>query len=114
MFKPAAAAQMTTPCMLLSPTETSVLGVVKKEYTESGRFSCNWKSYGGTEVTSNGVLAVMDTATVVCWYDPAIRANCRVKRLTDGAVYEIANEPENIEQRNMLLQFKVQRVTGGA
>lgn len=122
MFKPAAAQQMTTPCMLLSPVESNVLGVVKKEYEESERFNCNWKSYGGTEVINNGVLTVEDTAQLVCWYSPAIRANCRVVRLADGkdadgkwrAVYEIVSEPENIEQRNMFLQFKVQRVKGGA
>lgn len=115
MFKPVAAQQMTTPCMLLSPVERNVLGVVKKEYEKDGqRFNCNWKSYGGTEVINNDVLTIEDTATLVCWYNPLIRANCRVKRLTDGAVYEIVGEPENIEQRNMLLQFKVQRVKGGA
>lgn len=123
MFKPAAAAQMATPCMLLSPVERNVLGVVKKDYVQDGeRFNCNWKSYGGTEVTNNGVLTIEDTATVVCWYNPAISASCRVVRLADGkddagnwrAVYEIVSEPENIEQRNMLLQFKVRRVKGGA
>lgn len=122
MFKPAAASQMTTPCMLLSTTESNVLGVVKKDYAESERFNCNWKSYGGTEVANNGILTIEDTATLVCWYSPLIRANCRVVRLADGkdeagkwrAVYEIVSEPENIEQRNMFLQFKVQRVKGGA
>lgn len=123
MFKPIAAAQMTTPCMLLSPVESNVLGVVKKDYEKDGlRFNCNWKSYGGTEVINNDVLTIEDTATLVCWYTPLIRASCRVVRLADGkdeagkwrAVYEIVSEPENIEQRNMLMQFKVQRVKGGA
>ena len=114
MFKPIAANQMTTPCMLLSPTESSVLGVIKKEYAEKGQFNCNWKSYGGTEVVTNNVLTIEDTAMLVCWFNPDIQARCRVKRLTDGAVYEIISEPENIEQRNMILQFKVKRVKGGA
>lgn len=114
MFKPAGAAQMTTPCMLLTAKTENVLGVEKKTFVEGNRFNCNWKTYGGTEVANNGILTIEDTATLVCWYDPAIRADCRVKRLTDGAVYEIISEPENIEQRNMLLQFKVQRVKGGA
>ncbi len=123
MFKPAAAAQMTTPCMLLSPVESNVLGVHKKDYPQNGeQFNCNWKSYGGTEVANNGVLTIEDTATLVCWYNPAIRANCRIVRLADGkdeagkwrAGYEIMGEPENIEQRNMILQFKVRRVKGGA
>lgn len=122
MFKPAGAAQMTTPCLLLSAKVENVLGVERKTYTESERFNCNWKSYGGTEVSNNGILTIEDTATLVCWYNPLIRANCRVVRLADGkdeagnwrAVYEIISEPENIEQRNMLVQFKVKRVKGGA
>ena len=114
MFKPAGANQMTTPCMLLSAEIVSVLGVEQKKYTEGERFNCNWKSYGGTEVVSNGILTVEDTATLVCWYNPKLCAGSRVKRLTDGAVYEVIGEPENIEQRNMLMQCKVKRVKGGA
>ena len=114
MFKPVAAAQMTTPCILQAPTSSNVLGVVTKTYADGVRFNCNWKSYGGTEVVSNDVLVIEDTATIVCWYNPQIQASCRVKRLTDGAIYEVISEPENIEQRNMILQFKVRRVKGGA
>lgn len=114
MFKPIAANQMATPCMLQVPETSTVLGVPQKTYADSKQFNCNWKSYGGTEVVSNDVLVIEDTATLVCWYDPDVQASCRVKRLTDGAVYEIVSEPENIEQRNMLLQFKVKRVKGGA
>lgn len=114
MFRPMAAAQMTTPCVLQAPTESTVLGVSKKTYTDRFRFPCNWKSYGGTEVINNDVLTIEDTATLVCWFNPQIQANCRVKRLTDGAVYEVISEPENIEQRNMIMQFKVKRVKGGA
>lgn len=114
MFKPVAAAQMTTPCMLQVPTQSNVLGVVTKTYADGLQFNCNWKSYGGTENVSNGVLTIEDTATLVCWYDPQITASSRIKRLTDGALYEVIGEPENIEQRNMLLQFKVRRVKGGA
>lgn len=114
MFKPTAAAQMVTPCILQVPTTSMVLGVPKKSYTDGARFNCNWKSYGGTEVVNNDVLTIEDTATLVCWYNPQIQANCRIKRLPDGAIYEVISEPENIEQRNMIMQFKVQRVKGGA
>lgn len=114
MFRPTAAAQMTTPCILQVPTTSNVLGVVTKTYTDGERFNCNWKSFGGTEVANNGVLTIEDTAQVVCWYNPEIKASSRVKRLPDGAIYEVISEPENIEQRNMLLQFKVRRIKGGA
>ena len=122
MFRPAAAAQMATPCMLQVPTMSVVLGVPTKTYTDDVQFSCNWKSYGGTEVIRNDVLTIEDTAVIVCWYNPAIQADCRIVRLADGkddeglwrAVYEVISEPENIEQRNMIMQFKVRRIKGGA
>lgn len=114
MFKPIAANQMATPCLLQVPDVSNVLGVPTKKYADHKQFNCNWKSYGGTEVLNNDVITIEDTAMLVCWFDPDIQARCRVKRLTDGAVYEIISEPENIEQRNMLLQFKVKRVKGGA
>ena len=64
-------------------------------------------------MTVNGVYSVIDTASVTTWYRPDITANCRILR-EDGAIYEIINEPENIEMQNTFLQFKVRRVKGGA
>ena len=115
MYRPIEAAQMTTATRLQTPTSDKTLGVSKKTYAEiAGVVMVNWKSYGGTETTSNGVLSVEDTAQIVCWYRPDIRSNCRLVRLADGAVYEIIGEPENIEMRNQFLKFKVRRGKGGA
>ncbi len=115
MYRPSEAAQMTTPVRLQTPTSGKTLGVSNKTYAEiAGVVMVNWKSYGGTESTSNGVLSVEDTAQIVCWYRPDIRGDCRLVRLIDGAVYEIIGEPENIEMRNQFLKFKVRRVKGGA
>ena len=115
MYRPNEAAQMTTATRLQTPTSDKVLGVSKKTYADiAGVVMVNWKSYGGTETTSNGVLSVEDTAQIVCWYRPDIRSDCRLVRLSDGATYEIIGEPENIEMRNQFLKFKVRRVKGGA
>ena len=115
MYRPIEAAQMTTATRLQTPTGGKTLGVSKNTYADvSGVVMVNWKSFGGTETASNGVLSVEDTAQIVCWYRPDIRSNCRLVRLADGAVYEIIGEPENIEQRNQFLKFKVRRVKGGA
>lgn len=118
MYRPIEAAQMTTATRLQTPTGGATLGVHKKTYAEvSGRAGVvmvNWKTFGGTETTINGVLSVEDTAQVVCWYRPDIRSGCRLVRLMDGAVYEIIGDPENIEMRNQFLKFKVRRVKGGA
>lgn len=114
MYRPASAAQMTTPMRLQVPKVTSVLGVAKKEYTDGDVIMCNFKTYGGTESVVNDVLSVIDTAQITCWYRPDIKSDCRLKRLSDGAVFEILGEPENLEQRNQILYFKIRRVKGGA
>lgn len=114
MYRPAEAAQMTTPLQIMNVTETLVLGVLKKNYTEGDVFLCNYKTYGGTERMSNGVRIVEDTADITTWYHPDIKANCRIKRLSDGAMFEVIGTPEDIEQRHQILKFKIQKVRGGA
>lgn len=114
MLRPTSAAQMTTPMRLQVPTSTTVMGVAKKEYTDGDVIMCNFKTYGGTESVSNDILSVIDTAQITCWYRPDIKSDCRLKRLSDGAVFEILGEPENLEQRNQILYFKISRVKGGA
>ena len=115
MYRPIEAAQMTTATRLQTPTGGKTLGVSVKTYTDAaGVLPVNWKSFGGTETTNNGVLSIEDTAQIVCWYRPDIRSDCRLVRLADGAIYEIIGEPENIEMRNQFLKFKVRRVKGGA
>lgn len=114
MYRPASAAQMTTAMRLQVPTSKTVYGVAQKTYTDSDVIMCNFKTYGGTEAVSNDVLSVIDTAQITCWYRPDIKSNCRLKRLSDGAVFEILGEPENLEMRNQILYFKVRRVKGGA
>lgn len=115
MYRPAEANQMTTPLMLQTPTSERVNGVLKKSFADAeGIVYANFKTYGGTERQVNDAFVVEDTASIVCWYRPDITGGCRIKRLTDGAIFEIVGEPENIEQRNMMLKFKVKRVKGGA
>ncbi len=114
MYRPSSADQMTTPMQLQIPTSLTSYGVATKTYTDSDVIMCNFKTFGGTESTSNDVLSVFDTAQITCWYRPDIKANCRLKRLPDGAVFEIVGEPENLEMRNQILYFKVERVKGGA
>lgn len=121
MFRPAETAQMTTPLRLQQPENVVSLGVSRKTWANvKGVIWANFKTFGGTEKNDNGVISVEDTAQIVCWYRPDIKGNCRVVLLdgtedTDNAkCYEILGEPENIEQRNMFLKFKVRRIKGGA
>ena len=114
MYRPASAAQMTTPMRLQVPICTDVIGITKKTYTDGDVIMCNFKTYGGTESVVNDVLSVIDTAQITCWYRPDITSGCRLKRLSDGAVFDILGEPENLEMRGQILYFKIRRVKGGA
>lgn len=114
MLRPSSANQMTTAMALQVPKAETVLGVTKKSYVEVGNVFVNFKTFGGTESVANDVLSVIDTAQITTWYRPDIKSDCRLRRLSDGAVYEIVGDPENLEQRNQILYFKVRRVKGGA
>ena len=115
MYRPTEAAQMTTAMRLQVPTSKRVNGIPKKEFTDVPEIVfVNFKTFGGTERLNNDVYIVEDTAQIVCWYRPDIKADCRLVRLSDGAVYDIIGEPENLEMRNMFLKFKIRRVKGGA
>lgn len=107
----------STPMKLLIPVYKKVEGVNYKEYPDDGPlFWGSFKSYGGTNLKgseSNGdILTVVDTANIECFYRPDISSECRIINLTNNGIYDIINNPENMECRNKLLKFKVQRLKG--
>lgn len=116
------------PLVLLIPKSIKqVKGVTKKEYptieealeardknnNSINLFFGSFKTYGGTERTVNGIYSIEDTANIETWYRPDITSNCKIARANDGAIFDIINEPENINMRNQFLKFKVKRVKGG-
>jgi len=113
-YMPKNITELRTPVKLLIPTSSKKNGVTVKIFPKDGDvIFVSWKSYGGTENVVDGLYCVIDTATVTTRYRPDITAECRLLR-EDGAVYEIKNEPEDIELRHKYMQFKVERVKGGA
>lgn len=116
------------PLVLLTPTYKNVSGVNKTIYPtiqealnvkdEKGNrinlFFGSFKTYGGTEKNVNGVYSIEDTANIETMYRPDIKANCRIARVNDDAIFDIINEPEDINQRHQFLKFKVKRIKGGA
>lgn len=114
-YMPKGIHSLTTAVKLLIPTGTTkVNGVTRYQYpTDGDVIFCNWKSYGGTEQTVNGVYSVIDTAHITTRFRPDITGNTRLLR-EDGAVYEIISPPDNTEMNNKFLEFKVRRVKGGA
>lgn len=104
-----------TPIELLIPTYTSKKGVPVKAFPTNGiPLNCSFKTYGGTESTENDLYSVIDTAVIETWYRPDIKADCRIKVLQTGTIYEVISPPENINMRNQFVKFKVQAVKGGA
>lgn len=91
----------------------TVKGSPKKTYTDAGEIYCSFRTFGGTETTSNGALTVENTAVVDTWYNPDITADSRVIT-ADGGVYEILGTPENIEMRCQFMRFKIREIRGGA
>lgn len=117
MFTPKEASNMTTPVKLQVRVDTMVSGAKEISYVDAPndpQLFCNFKTYGGTESVNNGLLTIMNTASIVTWYRPDIKANCRLVLLLDNSIWEIISDPENIEMRNQYLMFKVKKVTGGA
>lgn len=115
--------QKTTPFYYYVGTYSKHNGINKKSFEVEKdaagnpivRF-CNFSTYGGSEYENNGVYTVDDTANVITWFDPSIKSNGAISLCDDptGAIFEILGEPENIEQRNQELTFKVRRYKGGA
>lgn len=112
-FKPST--PYATAIELLIPTYQTIKGVPTKTYPEKGiKLFCSFKTYMGTETTTNDLFTVVDTAHVETWYRPDVKPDCRIKVLQTGDVYEVLGKPENVMMRNQFLKFKVQAVEGGA
>ena len=105
----------TVAAELLIPTYSTSKGVTKKTFPAEGlRINCSFKTFGGTETTENGVYSVVDTGTIETWYRPDIKADCRIKILSTGSVYEVVGKPENIDMRNQFMSIRVRGIEGGA
>ena len=114
-FKPSV--PFNVPLVLLVPTYSNPYGVPTKTFPDIKDgilFYGSFKTYGGTEREVNGVYSIEDTAIVECWFRPDIKSDCQIALPDTGAIYEVLNEPENVNMRNQFLRFKVKRIKGGA
>lgn len=116
----------TIPLVLISPIKSNSYGVENKTYPtieealeekdehnhSKNLFYGSFKSYGGTESKVNGIYSIIDTAKIECWYRPDIKSDCRIGVLFNNAIYEIINEPEDVNMRHQFLKFKVKRIKG--
>lgn len=103
---------------LLAPVTTIVKGVRKPVFPdpdptdEAQLFYGSFRTFGGTESTENDIYTIIDTATIDTWFNPNIKADCRIYICESGETYEIKSNPENIEMRNQFLQIRVERIGG--
>lgn len=105
--------QMSTAIGIQHRVVTNVNGAQKPSYSEPKQNFCNWKGMGGTDSVQNGVVSVIDTATLVMWYTPDLSEKDRILKNNDTALaYEVENI-EDIESRHMYLQVKVKRAVNG-
>lgn len=90
----------------------NVKGVSVKTYTKNETlFFGSFRTFGGTETTSNGTVAVENTGTLETWFDPTIKSDCQIE--IDSTLYEILGTPENINMRNQYLVIRLRAVKGG-
>lgn len=102
------------PMFLFVPTSTTIKGSTKNIYPETGELIyCSFRTFGGTEKVVNDVLVVENTAVIETWFRPDIKADCQLED-ANGIRYEILGTPENINQRNQYLRFKIRAIRGGA
>ena len=107
-------APFNVPMYLMTPSETMKKGVPVKTFTQGALFFGTFRTFGGTESTSNDIIVIHDTATITTWYDPAIKAGCEIKLADTGEVYNIIGTPEDIAMRHQYMQFKVEKTGGTA
>ena len=107
-------ANFNTKVQLQVSEKTTFRGATTKKYVDSDTFNCSWKSKGGTEVLIDNVWVIIDTAEIECWYNPKIKADCRLVNLKTNEIYNIKGEPENVDGLNQFMKFKVEKIRGGA
>lgn len=104
------------PMKLLVPVVAKNYGVDTKTYpsidevSDDYLFFGSFRTFGGTESTSNGMYTIINTATIDTWYRPDIKANCRIYLLETDEVYEVIGDPEDIRKEHTYLKFKVEKV----
>ena len=114
MLYPTMVRRMFTPCKVLKCEYQNNKGQMKKTFIESDKvFFIAFSNFQGTENIKDGVISIMETASVCMHFNSEIKASDRIKLLEDNSEWDIINSPENWNMQNAFLLFKVLRVKGG-
>ena len=99
--------------MILNPTREKINGKVVLKYPETGELiNASFTTFGGTQGEVNDVVVIHDTANIETWYREDITSDTRLKNVSNNKVFKVLGSPENIEERNQFLKFKVERYVG--
>ena len=103
--------RLTTPVLIISRTGDDSSGkLIYKENGVTEQIWCVWKNYGGTaKQDKSGLVWYQNTAEVECYYTPLLKQNDLVKNLLTDELFEVISVPDNINQLNKFLKFKVKR-----
>ena len=108
----------TVSMLILKPYTKTVKMVATKTYPkpeevqEDMRISASFRTFGGSESVSNGIVTIIDTAIIETWYRPEITADCQIYVYETGKTYDIIQTPEDIDMRHQFLKFKVKAIGG--
>lgn len=105
MYKPNIQ-QMSTSITIQNRVETIDRGKSTISYVPAipPTAFCNWKTKGGTELTGENSVTVLDTAELIMWYRSDITETSKI--FLGSKEYKVMSI-ENVEQRNQYLIVKV-------
>lgn len=112
MFKPSAQ-QFATVIRLQHRQQTVVNGAPRSSYQDAdpALHMCEFKPFYGAEAIQAGQLGITQGGTITMWYTPEVKTSDRILLNDDTALaFDVMTPPENVENRNMFLVFKVKRV----
>lgn len=114
-YKPSA--PFSVAMKLLVPVESMSYGVTGKAFSDpanSELFFGSFRTFGGSEMMSDDVITIVNTAVIDTWYRPDIKANCQIYICETEQIYDIVSDPEDIDLRHQYMQFKVRKAGGKA
>lgn len=115
-FKPAL--PYIVPIVFIPPIKKKIKGVLTTSYQnieeveEKNLVFCSFKTFGGTEQIINDIYTIIDTANIETFYKPEITKGSKIVLMESKEEYEIIGSPENINQRNQFMKFKVKKIEG--
>ncbi len=74
---------------------------------------CSWKNLFGSELIQDKTTMNKSPAKIRMRFDSRINTTCRIIKVGEEIPYEIITSPDNIDDCNQIMEFRVQRMVGG-